>query len=817
MARARRPRSASRRRCCSCSRAAASPTWPRPSGRRCRCSSRARPPAPSPPPSSARPTAAGDLLAFDMGGTTAKLSLVDGGEPLTAYSFEAARQRRFIEGSGLPIRISTIELIEIGAGGGSIARVDEIGLLKVGPRSAGSQPGPACLRPRRARAHGDRRRLPARLPQPRLLRGRRGRGRHGGRARRDRAAGRGGSGSQSTEVAWGIHDIVNENMAGAARVHIAERGRDPRDYALLCTGGAGPVHAYSVARKLGLGRVICPPSAGVASALGLLVAPARVDRVATVGIRLDRGSIGALEAAFARLEDEARAVMADTGLKLETATVTRLADGRFLGQGFDLVVPLPDGPYDGPRAPGARALRGGLRDRVPREVRADAARRARRVHQHPRGRARAGRGQRRGARGAPGPGRARRAQGHAAARTSPRRTAGWRPRSTTATASGSATELARARGGGGGGLDAGGRPGRDRGAWPPSGNIVVTLAPQGERRQSMTTRSTPSRSRCCGRASSRSWTRRPRPSCAPRSPRSPTRPTTSPACSPTRAATRWPRTAGSIPSFIGTLPATVRHFLRELGAGAAAAGRRAHHQRPVDGHRAHERRVPWSSRSSTRGRLVAFSATTARTCRTSAGASAPSRRARCSRRASTSRSRKLIREGRADDTLIAAHPRQRAHARTRPWATSGPRSSANELMENRVRRADGGLRARLARGARRRALRAAPSARCARPSARCPTAPTATAFDTDGVDAPFDFKRRAHGRRRRDRGRLHRHLAAAAARHQLRDRLHVRHDRVRDALRAPARPAEQRGHVPAGARSRRPRAACSTRASPPPW
>ena len=117
------------------------------------------------------------------------------------------------------------------------------------------------------------------------------------------------------ECAWGIHDIVNENMAGAARVHIAERGRDPRNYALLCTGGAGPVHAYYVAKKLGLKQVICPPAAGVASALGLLVAPARVDRVATVGLRLDRDSGAALEKAFRRLETEARAVMADTGLE----------------------------------------------------------------------------------------------------------------------------------------------------------------------------------------------------------------------------------------------------------------------------------------------------------------------------------------------------------------------------------------------------------------------------------------------------------------------------------------------------------------------
>ena len=286
----------------------------------------------------------GKVLAFDMGGTTAKLSLVDGGEPLTAYSFEAARQRRFIEGSGLPIRISTIELIEIGAGGGSIAAVDEIGLLKVGPRSAGSLPGPA--------AYGLGGTEPTVTDADLLLGYLDPRYFAGGampldvdaaRAAVDRLAAR--LGLPPTEVAWGIHDVVNESMASAARVHVAERGRDPRAYALLCTGGAGPVHGWSVAAKLGLSRVVCPPSAGVASALGLLVAPARVDRVATVGIRLDEGNVAALEAAFRRLEDEARAVMADTGLKLESATIQRLADGRFLGQGFDLVVTLPEGPY----------------------------------------------------------------------------------------------------------------------------------------------------------------------------------------------------------------------------------------------------------------------------------------------------------------------------------------------------------------------------------------------------------------------------------------------------------------------------------------
>src|SRR5262249_56705928 len=130
---------------------------------------------------------------------------------------------------------------------------------------------------------------------------------------------RGGGGARprarglpATQVAWGIHDVVNESMASAARVHIAERGRDPRHYALLCTGGAGPVHAWSLARKLGMARVICPPSAGVASALGLLVAPARGDRVGTVGIRLDEGSVGEVEAAFRRLAAEARAVLPGT-------------------------------------------------------------------------------------------------------------------------------------------------------------------------------------------------------------------------------------------------------------------------------------------------------------------------------------------------------------------------------------------------------------------------------------------------------------------------------------------------------------------------
>src|SRR5579862_284186 len=288
----------------------------------------------------------GHLLAFDMGGTTAKLSVVDDGEPLVAYGFEAARQKRFMHGSGLPVRISTIELIEIGAGGGSIARVDELGSLKVGPESAGSEPGPACY------GLGG---IEATVTDADLVLGYLNPGNFAGgtmKVELERARAAIAQLAQRLDlplekVAWGIHDIVNENMASAARVHIAERGRDPKAYAILCTGGAGPAHVFYVARKIGVRSIVCPPSAGVASALGLLVAPASVDRVATLGMRLDRGDWVMLESAFASLEREAKLVIADAGFSVDDATVQRFADGRFVGQGHDLVVPLPPGPYDG--------------------------------------------------------------------------------------------------------------------------------------------------------------------------------------------------------------------------------------------------------------------------------------------------------------------------------------------------------------------------------------------------------------------------------------------------------------------------------------
>ena len=304
------------------------------------------------------------LLAFDMGGTTAKLSLIEHGQPAIAFGFEAARRKRFAEGSGLPIRITTVDLIEIGAGGGSIARQDQLGLLKVGPESAGSEPGPACY----ARG-GDE----PTVTDANLILGYLNAEYFAGgtlpidRDRADAVIGRTAAalGREAIDVAWGVHDIVAENMAGAARVHIAERGRDPRGFVLLCTGGGGPVHCYYVAQKIGVKTIICPPAAGVASAYGLLIASARADRGRTMSFRPAADSLDALERTFAELEADARASLAPLADTFGPVRLTRHADGRFVGQGFNLSVALPDGPYAATAPSGA-----GVEAGVDTEVRA---------------------------------------------------------------------------------------------------------------------------------------------------------------------------------------------------------------------------------------------------------------------------------------------------------------------------------------------------------------------------------------------------------------------------------------------------------------
>jgi len=286
-----------------------------------------------------------DVLAFDMGGTTAKLSIVENNQPLIAYQFEASRERRFAPGSGLPINISTVELIEIGAGGGSIAHLDSLNLLKVGPRSASSQPGPACYQ-----RGGDK----PTVTDANLLMGHLDADTFAGgtmklsRDAAERSIDPLGEALQIRieGVANGILAVVNENMASAARVHVAEGGHDATHYALLVTGGGGPLHGCDVARRLGISRIICPPSAGVASALGLLVSPARIDRVKSITRELRDVSAEALEAMFAALERDAAKVMDETLGAGARYAFERSADIRFVGQGFELVTRLPGGPFD---------------------------------------------------------------------------------------------------------------------------------------------------------------------------------------------------------------------------------------------------------------------------------------------------------------------------------------------------------------------------------------------------------------------------------------------------------------------------------------
>src|SRR5262249_53986701 len=202
------------------------------------------------------------VISFDMGGTTAKICLIDQGQPMVTTEFEVARVYRFKKGSGLPVKVPVIEMIEIGAGGGSIARVDQMGLLKVGPDSAGADPGPACYN------LGGR--LPTVTDADLLLGYLDAEFFLGGRMRLDREAARRAVdehiarplGLDVIAAAWGVHRVVNENMAAAARIHGIERGRDLRTYPLFAFGGAGPVHCWQVARVLRVPRILLPFGAG---------------------------------------------------------------------------------------------------------------------------------------------------------------------------------------------------------------------------------------------------------------------------------------------------------------------------------------------------------------------------------------------------------------------------------------------------------------------------------------------------------------------------------------------------------------------------
>ena len=284
-----------------------------------------------------------DIIAFDMGGTTAKACLIEDGLIETASGLEAARVHRFTKGSGLPIKTPVIDLIEIGAGGGSIAEVDAVGLLKVGPRSAGSAPGPACYGAGGTAATVTDANLVLGYYDPNFFLG----GRMQldvGAAERAVALLAAALGLSVPETAQGIHQLVTENMASATRVHVVEKGRDPRHFSLIGFGGAGPAHAVDVARVLGLSEVIVPLASGAASALGFLSASLSFEMTRSQHCRI------ALETDFAPanevladLERLCRLQMVTAGIAAADIAVERWADMRLAGQMHDVAVPLPPG------------------------------------------------------------------------------------------------------------------------------------------------------------------------------------------------------------------------------------------------------------------------------------------------------------------------------------------------------------------------------------------------------------------------------------------------------------------------------------------
>jgi N-methylhydantoinase A len=279
-------------------------------------------------------------LSFDMGGTTAKICLIDDFQPHTSRVFEVDRAARFLKGSGLPLRIPVIEMVEIGAGGGSIARVDALKRVTVGPESAASEPGPACYGRGGTQPTVTDADVTLGMIDPAAFAG-------GTIALKpelsDRALEReigeplGLSGRMS---AYAVHEMVCENMASAARVHAVERGSTIGEYTLIAFGGAAPLHAARVAEKIGVPRVIVPPNAGVGSAVGFLAAPVSYELVRSRHMRLDRFDADAANALLEEMAFEATALVAP-GARGQKTDERRLAYMRYVGQGHEITVALP--------------------------------------------------------------------------------------------------------------------------------------------------------------------------------------------------------------------------------------------------------------------------------------------------------------------------------------------------------------------------------------------------------------------------------------------------------------------------------------------
>jgi N-methylhydantoinase A/oxoprolinase/acetone carboxylase beta subunit len=285
-----------------------------------------------------------EMFCFDMGGTTAKSCLIQKGVAGVVPTFEVGRVQRFMKGSGLTIQVPVVDLMEIGAGGGSIAKISKMGTLQVGPESSGADPGPICYgRGGVDPCVTDADLLLGYLDENYFL---------GGEMKLDKEGARSGMeeriarplGVSFIQAIWGIHDLINETMAAAAKTHIAEKGGNPKIVTIAAFGGAGPVHAYGLAKKLGSTRLLVPPNAGVGSAMGFFTAPRAFDLLRSHKVSLSDSNFMEIEDIFKALEGDAAKI-----LKKESADdvihYRRSLDMRFVGQGSEVNVPLPSGEF----------------------------------------------------------------------------------------------------------------------------------------------------------------------------------------------------------------------------------------------------------------------------------------------------------------------------------------------------------------------------------------------------------------------------------------------------------------------------------------
>jgi len=282
-----------------------------------------------------------EMFCFDMGGTTAKSCLIQKGVAGVVPTFEVGRVQRFMKGSGLTIQVPVVDLMEIGAGGGSIAKVSRMGTLQVGPESSGADPGPICY----ARGGADpcvtdADLLLGYLDESYFL---------GGEMKLDKEAARRGVeekvakplGVSFIQAVWGIHDLINETMAAAAKTHIAEKGGNPKIVTIVAFGGAGPVHAYGLAKKLGAPRLLVPPNAGVGSALGFFTAPRAFDLLRSHKVSLGDADFNEIEKIFKELEAEAAKILKKEASEKDIR-FERSLDMRFVGQGAETNVPISE-------------------------------------------------------------------------------------------------------------------------------------------------------------------------------------------------------------------------------------------------------------------------------------------------------------------------------------------------------------------------------------------------------------------------------------------------------------------------------------------